>query len=259
MPNKISFSRRGFLQTGSLAVLAANTPALLAADSSGRLAVRHKQSSGDLTPGAHVLDDNNGRRAILYVPPGYNPATPAPFMLMLHGPRGDGDRTLESQRAAADEHGVVLLSPSTRSGTWDAIRGGFAHDLEKLDTLLGEVFERCNIDPTRIASGGFSDGASYALSLGLINGDFFTHIIAHSPGFIISDTRQGKPAVYVSHGRQDEVLPFDRCGAAIVAQLEKEGYVPRFDVFDGGHTASPELRSAALAWLNSSTATRAPG
>jgi phospholipase/carboxylesterase len=245
----IPFSRRRLLQTGTLAALAANTPELFAADSSGRLAVRHKQASEDITPGAHVLDDNNGRRAILYVPPGYNRVTPAPFMLMLHGARGDGDRTLESQRAAADEHGVVLLCPSTRSGTWDAIRGDFAHDLEKLDTLLGEVFERCNIDPMRIASGGFSDGASYALSLGLINGDIFTHIVAHSPGFIISSARNGKPAVYVSHGRQDEVLPFDRCGAAIVAKLEKEGFTPRFDVFDGGHTASPEIRSAALAWL----------
>lgn len=259
MPKKISFSRRQFLQTGSLMVLATNTPELFAANSGGRLAVRHKQPSEDIVPGEHVLDDNNGRRAILYVPPGYNPANAAPFMLMLHGARGNGERMLESQRAAADEHGVILLCPSTRSGTWDAIRGDFAHDLEKLDTLLGAVFERCNIDPARIASGGFSDGASYALSLGLINGDFFTHIIAHSPGFIISDVRQGKPALYVSHGRQDEVLPFDRCGAAIVAKLEKEGYAPRFDVFDGGHTASPELRSAALAWLNSSAGVRTAG
>lgn len=249
MPAKSTLSRRRFLQAGTSAAIAASAPELFAADSSGRLAVRHRLPSEETAPGEHVLDDNNGRRAILYVPPAYDPAVPAPLMLMLHGARGDGDRTLESQRAAADEHGVVLLCPSTRSGTWDAIRGDFAHDRAKIDTLLGAVFERCNIDAARIASGGFSDGASYALSLGLINGDFFTHIIAHSPGFIISNARQGKPAIYVSHGRQDEVLPFDRCGAAIVAKLEKEGYAPRFDVFDGGHAASPELRSAALAWL----------
>jgi predicted esterase len=244
----LSVSRRRFLQTSTLATFVAATPTLFAAES-GRLTVRHQQSLAIIAPGEHVLDDNNGRRAILYVPPAYNAATPAPFMMMLHGARGDGERTLESQRGAADEHGVVLLCPSTRSGTWDAIRGDFAHDLAKLDALLAQVFERCNIDPARMASAGFSDGASYALSLGLINGDFFSHIIAHSPGFIISDARQGKPAVYVSHGRQDEVLPFDRCGAAIVARLEKESYAPRFDVFDGGHAASPELRSAALAWL----------
>lgn len=248
MPASLSLSRRRLLQTGTLAVFSASTPEVFAAED-GRLTVRHQHLSASIAPGEYVLDDNNDRRAILYVPPSYQPSTPAPFMMMLHGARGDGDRTLEQQRAVADEHGVVLLCPSTRSGTWDAIRGDFAHDLEKLDMLLMQVFERCNIDPARIASGGFSDGASYALSLGLINGDFFTHIIAHSPGFIISEERQGKPAVYISHGRQDEVLPFDRCGARIAAQLEDEGYAPRFDIFEGGHTASPELRSAALAWL----------
>src|SRR5690606_19823886 len=99
--------------------------------------------------------------------------------------------------------------------TWDAIRGDFAHDFAKLDALLTQSFERCNVDPARIASAGFSDGASYALSIGLMNGDLFTHIVAHSPGFIISNVRSGKPKVYISHGRQDEVLPFERCGARI--------------------------------------------
>lgn len=241
-------TRRHILQAATAATFASQVPKLLAADS-GRLSVRHRAPTMDLGPGEHVLDDNGGRRALLYIPPTYQPATPAPLMLMLHGARGDGDRTLEQQRAVAENHSVIVLSPSTRSGTWDAIRGDFAHDFAKLDSLLAQTFERCNVDPARIASAGFSDGASYAISIGLMNGDFFTHIVAHSPGFIISSERNGKPQVYLSHGRQDDVLPFDRCGARIAAQLEGEGYAPRFDVFDGGHTASPEIRSAALAWF----------
>lgn len=242
-------SRRQLLQHSTLVAAVAQAPGIFAAATPGRLGTRHQQPTSTIAPGEHILDDNNGRRAVLYVPPGYNAATPSPFMMMLHGARGDGDGTLASQRAAAEEHGVVLLCPSTRSGTWDAIRGDFSHDFEKLDTLLAAVFARCNIDPTRIASAGFSDGASYALTLGLLNGNLFTHIIAHSPGFIIADNWEGQPAVYISHGRQDQVLPFDRCGAVIAARLERAGYAPRFDVFDGGHTASPELRSAALGWF----------
>ena len=235
MSGALRLSRRQLLLASTLTAFAIHAPQLHAAES-GRLTARHRQPSTAITAGEHILDDNNGRRAVLYVPPAYDAAVPAPFMIMLHGARGDGDRTLESQRAAAAEHIVVLLCPSTRSGTWDAIRGDFTHDFEKLDELLMQVFERCNIDPTRIASGGFSDGASYALSLGLINGDFFTHIIAHSPGFIIPRSRQGKPAVYVSHGRQDEVLPFARCGAAIVGA--GRGLVPNNDASrDHGCTA----------------------
>lgn len=243
-----SLTRRRLLQASAAFTLSGPGPALHAADS-GRLAVRPAAPTLDLRPGTHVLDDNGGRRALLHIPASYSAAQPAPLMLMLHGARGDGDRTLEQQRDVAEAHGVILLSPSTRSGTWDAIRGDFAHDFAKIDALLTQSFERCNVDPTRIASAGFSDGASYALSIGLMNGDFFTHIVAHSPGFIISDARAGKPRVYISHGRQDEVLPFDRCGARIAAQLDQQGYAPRFDVFDGGHSASPELRSAALAWF----------
>jgi predicted esterase len=34
-----------------------------------------------------------------------------------------------------------------------------------------------------LAVSGFSDGASYALSIGPANGDLFTHVMAFSPGF----------------------------------------------------------------------------
>ncbi|HWK54340.1 MAG TPA: phospholipase [Hyphomicrobiales bacterium] len=243
-------SRRRLLQaTGASGVLLATGLSRGATLEAGRFTTRPTAPDQTLAPGEYVLADNGARRALLYLPPTYTPATPHPFALMFHGARGDGDSTLASTRAAADAQGVILLCPSTRQGTWDAIRGGFAHDFTAMDALLQQSFARCAIDPGRLAIGGFSDGASYGLSLGLINGDLFTHVIAHSPGFIIADHWHGKPNVYVSHGRQDQVLPFDRCGAAIVTRLRAAGYEPRFDVFDGGHTASPELRSAALEWL----------
>lgn len=237
---------------GAAALLAAwpsGPAALAAAAEAGRFSVRPQPPSQRLAAGEHVLSDRDGRRALLYLPPGYDPDRPTPFQLMLHGARGDGDRTLAQQREAADANGVALLCPSTRSGTWDAIRGSFAHDFEELDSLLGRCFERCNIDTARFAVAGFSDGASYGISLGLINGDLFSHVIAHSPGFIIADNWHGRPHVFISHGTADEVLPFERCGKVIHERLQAAGYAPRFDVFDGGHVAATALRSAALAWM----------
>ncbi|HEY9227899.1 MAG TPA: hypothetical protein VIP11_14680, partial [Gemmatimonadaceae bacterium] len=131
----------------------------------------------------------------------------------------------------------------------DAIRGRYADDLTRIDQLLGEVFDRCAIDPAHVAIGGFSDGATYALSVGLSNGDLFTHIVAHSPGFIVQGPPRGKPKIFVSHGHQDKILPFEQCGKRIVALLRRAGYSPRFDEFDGGHTASPEMRETAMAWF----------
>ena len=58
-------------------------------------------------------------------------------------------------------------------------------------------------------------GASYALSVGLTNGDLFSDILAFSPGFMAPAVRHGAPNIFISHGTQDTVLPIDRCSRRI--------------------------------------------
>jgi len=245
----MAVSRRDFLKSSAIAGAAIALPSALFAAEAGRFSSRPKKPTKDVSPGEHILLDERGRRALLQIPPGYNPQKAAPFFLALHGASGSGDSMMRAARGPAEAHGVIVLSPSSRDGTWDAIRGRFSYDADRIDQLLDQAFDRCAIDPSRLAIGGFSDGATYAISLGLINGDLFTHIIAHSPGFIIPGVPHGKPKVFVSHGRQDPILPIDQCGRRIVAQLKRAGYDPRYDEFDGGHTASPEMRDRAMAWF----------
>jgi phospholipase/carboxylesterase len=247
-----AISRREFLAgaAGAAGVIALPRIASSFFEEPGRLTARLKKPTTATSAGDYVLADDDGRKAILHIPPAYDPKKPGAFMLALHGATGSGESMLRGQRGPADAQNVIVLSPSSRNGTWDAIRGRFSHDTAQIDRLLAQVFDRCAIDPARVAIGGFSDGATYALSLGLINGDLFTHIIAHSPGFIVQGAVHGKPKVFVSHGHQDPILPFAQCGARIVAQLKKDGYAPRFEEFDGGHSATPEMRTTALAWLN---------
>jgi predicted esterase len=47
---------------------------------------------------------------------------------------------------------------------------------------LDGVLRSSLIDPVRLAVGVFSDGASYALSLGIPSADLYTHVLAFSPG-----------------------------------------------------------------------------
>jgi predicted esterase len=42
-----------------------------------------------------------------------------------------------------------------------------APDVALIDQALSEIFNRYMVDASRLALGGFSDGASYALALGL--------------------------------------------------------------------------------------------
>jgi predicted esterase len=169
---------------------------------------------------------------------------------MLHGAGGTAERGLAPFRDVADEAGVMLLAIDSRRRTWDVIVGKFGPDVAFIDEALALVFERYAVDAAHLAVEGFSDGASYALSLGITNGDLFTHIVAFSPGFVVADGGQeGQSRLFISHGTRDEVLPIDRCSRRIVPLMERAGYDVRYREFDGGHTVPPEIAYEALTWL----------
>jgi phospholipase/carboxylesterase len=181
------------------------------------------------------------RDGLVYIPTGYRRDVAAPLAVMLHGAGGSAAR-LRFLFDAADEHGIVVLAPDSRERrTWDAIVGSFGPDIEFLERALDHTFDRCAIAPGRLAIGGFSDGASYALSAGLASGDLFTHICAFSPGFVAPATRTGRPDVFISHGTRDTVLAIDQTSRRIVPQLRSGGYRVTYEEFDGGHTVPPEM------------------
>jgi predicted esterase len=114
--------------------------------------------------------------------------------------------------------------------------------------VLNTVADECDVDFSRLAIGGISDGASYALSLGLINGDLFPSIVAFSPGFAVAAAVHGRPRVFISHGTHDSVLPIDACGRRLAAHLGTDGYAITFHEFDGGHTVPPEVADLGFRW-----------
>lgn len=199
--------------------------------------------------GAQPLGLGGGRDGVIYIPPGLT--GPAPLFVLLHGATGSaaGIARRIDAFALADEWKLVILAPDSRARTWDAIRGQFGPDVAFLDQALAKVFAQVAIDPKRVAIGGFSDGASYAISLGLQNGDLFTHVAAFSPGFFVGDQRRGRPLFHVWHGSRDDILPIDATSRRIVPALEEAGYSVRFKEFDGPHTVPAAVAREAFAWI----------
>lgn len=156
-------------------------------------------------------------------------------------------------REQADEAGLILLALSSCGPTWDLIlgRGQYGPDIAAIDRALEHAFSRCAVDPARVAVGGYSDGASYALSIGIANGDLFTHVLAFSPGFLAPASQVGSPRIFVSHGTQDRWLPIDSCSRRIVPQLERVGYEVSYHEFEGGHVVPPVIAREAASWLAS--------
>lgn len=214
----------------------------------GRLRARPGEPTEKAKPGLHTLSVGGGRDALLYVPTGYQSGRPAPLAVMLHGAGGHAPHGMDLWQPLADEAGLLLLAPASRRQTWDVIGGHYGPDVAAIDRALEQVFARCAVDPDRIAVGGFSDGASYALSLGITNGDLFSAIVAFSPGFSAPAGRHGSPRVYVSHGTRDAVLPIDVCSRRLVPRLRHDGYSVRYHEFDGPHTVPPAIAHEARDW-----------
>jgi predicted esterase len=219
----------------------------------GRLRARPDPLPSDAAArvGLRSLGLGSTRDGLLYVPAGYEAGKRAPLALTLHGAGGDARSGISHFLRLADEAGVVLLAPESRGRTWDVLLGGYGPDVEFIDRALEWAFDRLALDTRRLAITGFSDGASYGLSLGLTNGDLFTHLIAFSPGFMTPATRRGKPPVFVSHGTRDRVLPIERCSRRIVRQLDRAGYRVRYREFDGPHTVPESIAREALRWFSS--------
>jgi phospholipase/carboxylesterase len=219
----------------------------------GRLAARPALPADrpwPLPPGLHPLGLSGPRGGLLRVPAAAPPG-PLPLIVMLHGATGDAERALRRIAPIADAALVVL--PESLGRSWDVIEGGYGPDLERLDAALAAVFAAWPVDPRRLAIAGFSDGASYALSLGLMNGDLFTHAIGFSPGFVAPMGQAGRPRFFLSHGTTDQVLPIERCGRRLAAQLQSAGYVTIYREFEGGHELPAEIAVTALAFLMAET------
>lgn len=216
----------------------------------GALHSRPGPVEGGVAPGLQPMGPGGESDGLLYVSKRYDPQHPAPLVLMLHGAGGDARGGLVPLMPLADAAGLILLAPGSREQTWDAIVDDYGRDVELIDMLLGEAFAKCSVDAAHVAVEGFSDGASYALSLGISNGDLFTHIIAFSPGFMRPARQQGKPRIFISHGTRDTVLPINNCSRRMVPSLKQAGYDVTYDEFGDGHTVPPDVARAAVEWFS---------
>jgi phospholipase/carboxylesterase len=223
------------------------------AETQGRLLSRPMQPVIAAPLGLQPLKLDTQRDGFLYVPKSYDASRPASLVLMLHGASDKALGGLAPFLNLAESSGVILLAPDSHLQTWDVLYGQYGPDIAFIDQALEQTFSRYVIDPMHIAIEGFSDGASYALGVGITNGDLFSHIIAFSPGFVTPVLLQGRPEIFISHGKWDNVLPIDRCSRKIVPQLQSAGYEVTYREFDGFHTVPTIIASSGLTWFMAET------
>jgi phospholipase/carboxylesterase len=221
----------------------------------GRIVLPAHSSTQMASAGLQKL---SGRNGLLYIPTDY--AEPLPLLVLLHKAGGSASEWFGgsgSYAPYADKGRFIILAPESPNQSWGTGAKKWGYDYLAINRALEEAFARCAIDRNRLAIGGFSDGASYALSLGLANGDVFSYIIAFSPGYIVRAQARGRlgprgveiPLVYIAHGLSDNVLPIASTSRIFVSSLRKNGYNVEFREFSGGHHVSRQVADQTMSWL----------
>jgi predicted esterase len=193
-----------------------------------------------------ISDDD--RDGTFYVPKRYKPGTGSPVLMWLHGLAGSSD-SARGLFPLAEEFGVVVIAPESRRLTWGQSIPGFDDDVHYLGPAYRHVAEIVDLDGDHVALGGVSDGAGYALSMGLAYGTTFKNLIVLSGGLMVPFRKQGKPRIYLAHGVNDTQMPIDLTARKYVPQLKAEGYDVTYHEYDGGHRVPPGEMRAAFQWF----------
>lgn len=173
----------------------------------------------DKTNGA-IISSGERRKYLLYVPPSYDPTTPTPLVITIHGfaQWPANQRDVSGWNALADEHGFIVVYPA---GTkfprrWRAY-GLFSQpeelsiDVTFISDLIDKLESEYNIDPTRIYVNGLSNGGgmSYLLACKLAERIAAIGTVAGAHLYPLNECRPTYTVPLIAfHGTADRIVPY---------------------------------------------------
>ncbi len=169
-------------------------------------------SSGSMIVAGHK------REYVLYVPPTYDRAKPAPLVISMHGAGGWGNQQmrLSGWNTVADAKGFIVVYPAGRDGAgprvWHVDRGaGLDREVEFISALIDTLSGQYNIDASRIYANGMSNGGgmSFVLSCRLSNRIAAVGLVASAQTLPWSWCTDHSPVPMMSiHGSADPLIPY---------------------------------------------------
>jgi phospholipase/carboxylesterase len=221
------------------------------------LRIEHKpmETRDEPSPTGHVSIERGECRAVLLTPSEIDPAKRYPLITVLHGAGRQDEMLVKACRDEPEKRDALFLVPRSKLPTWDLIASPERPDLDFLEYAYDLIYRRYPVDAGRQALLGYSDGASYALSVGLSNPHLFRAVMGWAAGFIALDPTfnldaDRKPLVLLEYGTHDQLFPFERVAIPMRENLRKAGYTVEFRVDQGGkHWPSPDFLPEALDWF----------
>ena len=205
-----------------------------------------------------LLNANNSRRErggfSLYVPEYYEPLSPLPLVVALHGGSGHGADFLWSWIREARSRGFAVLSPTAQTGTWSLM--GEDIDAEPVKQMVEYVMTHWDIDHERVLLTGMSDGGTYTSLLGLGVDTPFTALAplcgVFHPMNAVNGNLDRVPGrrIYLLHGALDWMFPAHTARLAYDQLLAAGADVTYREVPDLSHTYPRDENDAILRWFD---------
>jgi phospholipase/carboxylesterase len=228
-----------------------------------RVEPRHPEPGLASATGGLLTISNGRTQGFLVLPEALDAERSYPLITVLHGAGRQDELLVRVYRDEPARRQALFFIPRSTAPTWDLLLGEDRPDLDFLEHAYAEIYRRVAVDPARQALIGYSDGASYALAIGLSNPRVFCAIMGWAAGFVVFDPnriRPGdpRPRILLEHGTHDPVFPFEQVALRNCAILRRLGYEVELRVDEGGvHWPSRAFQPTALDWFfGGSTARR---
>jgi polyhydroxybutyrate depolymerase len=183
-------------------------------------------------PPPPITEDLQGRNYAMKVPPGYDAATPAPLLVMLHGytdakitmdPASGMDAYMHMS-AETDERGILLALPR---GSYDPIFNRYfwngtdsccdineleSNDIGYLMAMVSEIESEYSVDPKRIFFLGHSNGGFMAHRVACDAADRVAGVVSLAGAVYKDPEKCAAPApiaVLQVHGDADPTVPYE--------------------------------------------------
>jgi poly(3-hydroxybutyrate) depolymerase len=195
------------------------------------------------------------RTYYLYVPDAPKIAMPA--IVLLHGSGGEGGFMVHLWRAVGDANGIILIAPNaTNSARWNLRRDG----PDVMHALVEAVAARYPIDRRRVYVFGYSAGAVYALTLAMLESEYFAAVAMNagawrrSGEFDVMRFARRKIPLAIVIGDRDKPFPPASVRSTETA-LKRAGFPIEVTVIPGrdhayNESAAPRINAIAWTYLS---------
>lgn len=166
-----------------------------------------------------IVSSGQAREYLLHVPDRYDPATPTPLVVSLHGGAlwGAAQRDISRWNEVADREGLIVVYPTgTDVG---GVRGwhvgedpGLATDVRFIADLIDTLQAAYHIDPARVYADGLSNGGgmAFVLSCTLAHRIAAVGMVAAALTVPWEWCPDRRPVPLIAfHGTADRIVPYE--------------------------------------------------